>query len=74
MDACDCITCGDVAVVVRVVELRGARALVERDGASRGAGGAREEVAVDLVEPVHVGERLLCHAGVALARVGEGTA
>ena len=64
MEACSCITCGDVAVVARVVELCGASAVVERDG-------AREEIAVDLVEPVSVGERLLCHAGVALARVGE---
>jgi hypothetical protein len=40
-DADTCITCGDVAVVGRVVELG-----------------------------PH-GERLLCHAGIALQRVGE---
>jgi hydrogenase maturation factor len=60
--ACSCITCGDVAVVVRVLELRGANALVTR-------GAESEEVAVELVAPVEVGDELLCHAGVALARV-----
>ena len=64
MEACNCITCGDVAVVVRVVEPRGENALVERDG-------AHEEVAVELVAPVRVGEELLCHAGVALTRVAQ---
>jgi len=61
-DACRCITCGDVAVVARVLELRGANALVA-------LGAESEEVAVELVAPVQVGEELLCHAGVALARV-----
>jgi hydrogenase maturation factor len=63
-DACDCITCGDVAVLARVVELRGANALIEH-------GGARDEVAIELVEPVLVGEQLLCHAGVAIGRPQE---
>jgi hydrogenase maturation factor len=63
-DACDCITCGDVAVLARVIELRGQTAVVE-------LGSARTEVAVELVEPVQVGERLLCHAGVAIARPQE---
>jgi hydrogenase maturation factor len=62
-----CITCGDVAVVVRVLALRGTNALVELDG-------AREEVALELVSGVRVGDRLLCHAGVALARVGSSEA
>jgi hypothetical protein len=35
------------------------------DGATGG-----EEVAIDLVEPVAVGQRLLVHAGVALANLG----
>jgi len=64
MDVCSCITCGDVAIVARVVELRGQSALVECDG-------AREEVAVELVAPVELGEQLLCHAGVALERVDQ---
>jgi len=64
-----CITCGDVAVEATVVAVRGATAIVERDG-------AREEVAVELVEDVREGDLLLCHAGVALERLaaGEGDA
>jgi D-sedoheptulose 7-phosphate isomerase len=56
-----CITCGDVAVEAVVVEVESQRALVARDG-------AREEVAVDFIEDVRRGDRLLCHAGVALER------
>ena len=62
-DAADaCITCGDVAVTADVVEARGVSAVIERDG-------AREQVATELVEDVQVGDRLLCHAGVALEKV-----
>lgn len=57
-----CITCGDVAVEARVVALRNGTALIEKDG-------LREEVAVDLVGDVTVGDRLLCHAGVALEKL-----
>jgi hydrogenase maturation factor len=57
-----CITCGDVAVQVRVVELMGPTAVIEKDGAF-------EQVAIDLVEHVAVGDLLLCHAGVALEKV-----
>ena len=56
-----CLTCGDIAVSVQVTAVAGATATVERDG-------VREEVAVDLVEDVAVGDVLLCHAGVALER------
>jgi D-sedoheptulose 7-phosphate isomerase len=56
-----CVTCGDVAVTARIVALDGATAVVEREG-------AREEVAVELVGEVAVGDRVLCHAGVALER------
>ncbi len=58
-----CITCGDVAVEAQVVALDGGAATVERDG-------RREEVAADLVTDVHVGDRVLCHAGVVLERLG----
>jgi D-sedoheptulose 7-phosphate isomerase len=57
-----CTTCGDVAVEARVVSLRNGTAVTERDG-------LRQEVAVDLVEGVEVGDLLLCHAGVALEKV-----
>jgi D-sedoheptulose 7-phosphate isomerase len=57
-----CITCGDVAVEARVVALRNGTAVIEKDG-------AREEVALELVEDVAVGDRVLCHAGVALEKL-----
>jgi D-sedoheptulose 7-phosphate isomerase len=57
-----CITCGDVAVQARVVALHNGSATIEKDG-------AREDVAVDLVDQVSVGDLLLCHAGVALERL-----
>ena len=57
-----CITCGDVAVETDVVAVRGATAVVRR-------GGAEEEVAIDLLEGVQPGDRLLCHAGVALEKL-----
>ena len=58
-----CITCGDVAVQARVVALNNGNATIEKDG-------AREDVAIDLVEGVQLGDQLLCHAGVALEKVG----
>ncbi len=58
-----CITCGDVAVEARVVAISNGTAVIERDG-------AHEQVAVDLVEGVAVGDTILCHAGVALERIG----
>lgn len=58
-----CLTCGDVAVEAEVVGLpRNGTAVIEKDG-------LREEVAVDLVDDVAVGDVLLCHAGVALERL-----
>jgi hydrogenase maturation factor len=58
-----CITCGDVAVALTVLELRGADALCRDDG------GRTELVAVELVADVGLGDRLLVHAGVALERL-----
>jgi hydrogenase expression/formation protein HypC len=60
-----CITCGDVAVEMRILDREpSGLALCE-------ANGARETVDVTLVEPVEAGDRVLVHAGAALARVGE---
>jgi hydrogenase maturation factor len=61
--SCDCITCGDVAVAMRVQRLDGERglALCEDDE------GARCSVEIALVEPVAVGDVLLVHAGTAIA-------
>jgi len=58
-----CITCGDEAVTARVVRVDGATATVDVDG-------EREQVGVELVEPVEPGDVLLCHAGIALEKVG----
>ena len=57
-----CITCGDVAVEARVVAVRNGTAVIEKDG-------LREEVAVELIDGVGVGDVLLCHAGVALEKL-----
>jgi hydrogenase expression/formation protein HypC len=65
-EGCDgparCSTCGDQAVPMRVVSVsdRGA-ACVDEDGIRH------EAIAVDLVEPVAPGDRVLVHAGVAIA-------
>ena len=64
LDADACVTCGDVAVVGRVVEVGAHTAVVDVDG-------QREVVDTSLVIPVAHGERLLCHAGIALQRVSE---
>ncbi len=57
-----CITCGDVAVEARVVAVHNGSAVIEKDG-------VREEIAVEFVEEVRVGDVVLCHAGVALERL-----
>jgi D-sedoheptulose 7-phosphate isomerase len=57
-----CITCGDVAVEAEVVAVADGTAVIEKDG-------VREEIAVDLVERVEIGDTLLCHAGVALEKL-----
>jgi D-sedoheptulose 7-phosphate isomerase len=54
-----CVTCGDVGVEVTVTAVEGDTALVE--------GG--ERVAIDLVEDVAPGARLLAHGGVALEKL-----
>jgi hydrogenase expression/formation protein HypC len=61
-----CITCGDVAVPLTVLELAGA------DARCRDDDGRQETVAVELVGPVAPGDRLLVHAGVAIQRLEEG--
>ncbi len=62
-----CITCGDVALplTVRLLdEDRGLALCADDDGNS-------ETVEVALVAPVAVGDRLLVHAGTAIARLTE---
>lgn len=59
-----CITCGDVAAPMRVLDIDPRRGLA----LCRDASGARSTVEIALVEPVVVGEMLLVHAGTALGR------
>ncbi len=62
-----CITCGDVAVPMSVTRLDDERGLAlcsDDDGNS-------ETVEIDLVAPVAPGDRLLVHAGTAIARLTE---
>lgn len=61
-----CITCGDVAVPLRVLSLDRERGLARcADGEGR-----EETVEIALVAPVVPGEELLVHAGTAIARPG----
>ena len=58
-----CITCSDEGLPMRVVELLPA-GLARCD-----AEGAESDVMVDLIAPVSIGDDVLVHAGVALARL-----
>jgi hydrogenase maturation factor len=59
-----CITCGDVAVEMSVVRVDEARELALCETAE----GVRETVEIALVAPVRPADRLLVHAGTAIAR------
>jgi hydrogenase maturation factor len=62
-----CITCGDEAVAMRVLEVDGTRGLALCAAAAE----EPSNVEIALVEPVRAGELLLVHAGTALARASE---
>jgi hydrogenase expression/formation protein HypC len=58
-----CITCGDDGVPMTVIRLDAGSGLAECvDDA-----GVHSDVEASLVEPVRAGDRLLVHAGVAIA-------
>ncbi len=60
-----CITCGDVAIsmsVMRLDEERGLALCADDDGNS-------ETVETDLVAPVAPGDKILVHAGTAIAHL-----
>ncbi len=57
-----CIVCSDAGVPVRVLGLRGEDALCEDSS------GEQVEIAIDLVTPVSIGDILIVHGGVAIAR------
>jgi hydrogenase maturation factor len=59
-----CITCGDEAIAMEVVAVDAERGLA----LCADAGQARSTVETALVEPVAPGDRLLVHAGTAIAR------
>jgi hydrogenase maturation factor len=63
-----CITCGDEAVPMQVLEVDCRRTLALCSDPQ----GARASVEIALVEPVLPGEILLVHAGTALGRAAEG--
>jgi hydrogenase maturation factor len=67
LDHGGCVTCSDDGIPVRVISLAGHDALCED------AAGNRAEIAVELVEPVELGEVLLAHGGVAIGRVKADT-
>lgn len=62
-----CITCGDIAVSLRVLEVDEGRGLALCEDAA----GRRESVEIALVLPVAPGDELLVHAGTAIARTGD---
>jgi hydrogenase maturation factor len=62
-----CVTCGDVAEPMCVVHIDAARALALCELEP----GERRTIEIGLVGPVEVGDRLLVHAGTAIARAEE---
>lgn len=60
-----CITCGDVALALTVVEVG------EYDARCRAEDGGEELVATELVGPLVPGDRVLVHARVALEKLPE---
>ncbi|HEY6523523.1 MAG TPA: HypC/HybG/HupF family hydrogenase formation chaperone [Solirubrobacteraceae bacterium] len=61
-----CITCGDIAVEMTVLRVDDARELA----LCAAADGRHETVEIALVSPVRPAERLLVHAGTAIAHQG----
>ncbi len=57
-----CVTCSDEGVSMRIVSLSEEGAVCVDEG-----GSTHERIAVELVEPVAPGDRILVHAGVAIA-------
>ena len=63
LDHDGCVVCSDAGIPLRIISIDGDDALCED------AIGNRTNIAVDLVAPVEVGEVLLTHGGVAIAKV-----
>ncbi len=60
-----CITCGDVALALEVLEIDDDRGLA----LCRDDRGRRETVEIALVLPVEAGDQLLVHAGTAITHL-----
>jgi hydrogenase assembly chaperone HypC/HupF len=63
LDHDGCIVCSDAGIPLRVISIEGDDALCEDTS------GNRTEIGIELVAPVKVGEVLLTHGGVAIAKV-----
>ena len=63
LDHDGCVVCSDAGIPLRVISIEGDDALCED------AVGNQTEIAIELVEPVAVGEVLLTHGGVAISKV-----
>jgi hydrogenase expression/formation protein HypC len=63
LDHDGCVVCSDGGIPVRILSIEGDDALCED------AAGNQTEIAVELVAPVQIGEILLTHGGVAIAKV-----
>jgi hydrogenase maturation factor len=64
LDHDGCVVCADAGIPVWVIAVEGDDALCAD------AAGNQARIAVELVGPVNVGDRLLTHGGVAIARIG----
>jgi hydrogenase maturation factor len=64
LDHDGCVVCADAGIPVWVVAVEGDDALCAD------AVGNQARIAVELVGPVSVGDGLLTHGGVAIARIG----
>jgi hydrogenase maturation factor len=62
-----CITCGDDGEPMTVIAVDGSRGLA----LCAGDEGSHSTVEIALVEPVVTGDRLLVHAGTAIARISQ---
>jgi hydrogenase expression/formation protein HypC len=63
LDHDGCVVCSDAGIPVQVISIDGDDALCED------AAGHQTEIALELVAPVHIGEVLLTHGGVAIGKV-----
>jgi hydrogenase expression/formation protein HypC len=63
LDHDGCVVCSDAGIPVQVISIDGDDALCED------AAGNQTEIALELVAPVHIGEVLLTHGGVAIGKV-----